>query len=198
LNLEYWRVPRYKEFYTNQYFLYDKEILIVNNKYNKEWNEPPINYIPVDVLDTVFSVLKDKYQIIYIRPSSYLDKKLHYSYDSNDDVDFDDYEMIRAKFRDVIIIDDLFQQDKFKEMNYNLLKCYLFASCNKYISVQGGANNLISYFAKEVVIYHRKGLEVVKGIYKTRSKLQSLTNDLNILHTDNYNILVDIIKKTYL
>jgi len=35
LNLEYWRVPRYKEFYTNQYFLYDKEILIVNNKYNK-------------------------------------------------------------------------------------------------------------------------------------------------------------------
>ena len=198
LNLEYWRIPRYKEYYTNQYFLHDKEILIIHNKYNKEWGEPPINYIPVDVLYTILTLLNPIYQIIYIRPNNYLDTKLHYSYDHNDNVDYNDYEMIRSTFKDVIIFDDLFQQDIFSNMNYNLLKCYLFASCNKYISVQGGANNLIFYFAKDVVLYHKKGFEIEKGIYKTRSKLQSLTNDIRITHTDNYNDFIDIIKKTYL
>ena len=105
--------------------------------------------------------------------------------------------MIRNKFPNVIIFDDLLNKTEFKNMNYNLVKCYLFASCTKYISVQGGANNLISYFAKKIIIYHKFGFEAQTNIYNVRSKLQSEFEDFSITHTNNYNNLLKIIKETF-
>ncbi len=197
LNLDYWIPPDYKKFYQNNYFNFDKGILVINNKYNSEWNSGPKNFINIQNLEEIINLLKDKYQIIYIKPNNELNTNLEFSFDTNKIINFNDFQMIRDKFNDVIIFDDLFNDEKFKSMNYNLLKCYLFASCDKYISVQGGANNLISYFAKNIVIYHKLGFEVKANIYSYRSTLQCPDNKLNIQHTDSYSHLITLIKNTY-
>jgi hypothetical protein len=196
LNPLYWIPPKYKEYYKNNYFNYDKEILVINNKYNIEWGQKPINFINITVLNNILNILSNKYIIIYIRPNNKLNL-LDYSVDHGTIIDFYDFDIIRKKFKDVIIFDDLLKQNKFKDMDYNLLKCYLFSSCDKYISVQGGGNNLISYFAKNMIIYHKRGFEASNNIYSVRSQLQCVENNLKIQHTDNYINFIDIITKTY-
>ncbi len=199
LNLNYWIPPTYKEYYQNDYFKFDKEILIINNKFNSEWNSGPKNFIDIHTLESILNLLKDKYQIIYIKPTYELDSNLQFSFDSNEILKYNDIDMTRKCFsKDVIIFDDLFKDDRYKHMNYNLLKCYLFSSCDKYISVQGGANNLISYFAKNIIIYHKEGPEIEKNIYSYRSGLQCPNNNLIIKYTDSYSIFIDFIKSIYL
>jgi hypothetical protein len=106
--------------------------------------------------------------------------------------------MIKKKFNEVIIFDELFNESRFSNMNYNLLKCYLFSSCTKYISVQGGANNLISYFAKNLIIFHKAGIEVKNNVYNIRSQLQCPENNLKLEYTDYYETYLNIICKTFL
>ena len=53
----------YKKHYANSIFLYNKPILVIANKYNIEWGEPPINFLSIEMLDAVIEKLKHKYQI---------------------------------------------------------------------------------------------------------------------------------------
>lgn len=198
LNLKYWIAPKYQLVYKNDFFKYDKEIIIVSNKYNIEWGKYPINFITIEYLERIFNLLKDRYTIVYIRPNEFINNKLEYSWDKNYQKEFRDFPIIKEKFNDVIIFDELFNEPRFSNMNYNLLKCYLFSSCTKYISVQGGANNLIAYFAKNIVIFHKEGMEIENNIYDIRSQLQCPENNLKIEYTDDYEIYLKMIINTFL
>ena len=204
LNLKFWKPPDYRTYYDNNkntYFHYDKEILIVNNKYNREWEalyNRPVNFLDLPTLHKIFTYLSPKYQVIYIRPTTSIQHEKEYSFDSNAQLKLNDFELIRTKFPNVILFDDLLNNDlRFQHMNYNLLKCYLLASCTKYISVQGGANNLFSYFAKSMLIYHKHGFEAEANVYTVRSKLQSTFEDFSITHKDNYDELIRSMKEMY-
>jgi len=56
--------PPYKEIYTNNYFVYDKPLLIIHNKFNEEWGKPPINYINKETLEEIFDFCSTKYTVI--------------------------------------------------------------------------------------------------------------------------------------
>lgn len=196
INLSCWLSPNYKKYYKNNLFKYDKELLIISNKHNIEWGSPPINFIDICCLEKIINKLSDKYQLVYIR-SHNIDSHLQYSYDETN-VDFNDFELIKNKYNDkVIIFNDLFQNSEFKHMNYNLLKCYLFSSCDNYICVQGGATNLISYFAKHMIIYHKRGNEIANNVYTHRSFLQSPYDDLILSYTGNYDWFIKYIDEKF-
>lgn len=203
INVKFWRAPEYRTYYEcqNPFLNSEQEILVVNNKFNREWEylfNKPVNYLNVPTLEKMFTYLCPKYQVIYIRPNAAIQKDKAYSFDANVQMKFNDFDMIRAKFPNVIIFDDLLNNDpRFTHMNYNLLKCYVLASCTKYISVQGGANNLLSYFAKSILIYHKHGFEAETNIYSVRSKLQSTFKDFSITHKNNYEELIQVMRQMY-
>ena len=70
LNYDKYIPPPYKLIYKNDFFVYDKPLLIIHNKFNDEWGMGPINFIDVDTLAKIFNLLNNKYTIIYIRPKS--------------------------------------------------------------------------------------------------------------------------------
>ena len=61
------RVPL-KSYYRNQVFVFDKPLLVIANKYNVEWDKPPINFLDIPTLDRIISAYRVTHQIIYNWP----------------------------------------------------------------------------------------------------------------------------------
>jgi hypothetical protein len=162
LDKRYWKVPEYKEYYKNNIFLYDKPLLIINNKYNIEWDTDPINFISAEILNELVTKLKDKYQIIYIRERNTESKK-GISGDTSPILDgLYDYEILETH-PEVITFNYLRKQ--YKNLSYNEIKCLIYANCDNYISAQGGGANILPYFACKTVILHKRGREITQGFY---------------------------------
>ena len=161
----YWLPVPYKTQFANTKFVFDKPLLIIQNKYNIEWGKIPFNFFSVEILDLIFSTLKDKYTIVYIRPTTKIDlSKYAFSIDTNEMLeDIHDYELIERKYKDsIILFDDLLLE---MNMNYNRLKLELYSSCDNYITTQGGNTHLISFFYKKLLILHKRGYELNSGAY---------------------------------
>lgn len=194
-----WIPPNYKLHFKNNYFDFsNKKIIVIHNKYNIEWNIKPYNFIPFDILEKIFILLAEKYQIVYIRPTNSMDNKLDYSWDNNKNLDLGEIDVIKNNYPNVMIFEDLFNDDKFKNMTYNQLKACLYSSTDDYISVQGGGNNFMAYFAKTMIVYHKRGYELGAKIYSNRSQLQCPSNNLKIDVAQDYDTLIELIKNTYL
>jgi hypothetical protein len=175
LDLRYWIAPQYKTHFKNNVFIYDKPLLIINNKYSIEWHQQPINFLNTNTIEELIKYFNDKYQIVYIRPVY----NINYVGFSNDDRvgytsnqmlihnDLKDFELLRS-YKNVLTIDDVFSSHRRinnKRMSYNEIKCMLYANCDNYITVQGGGTNMLPYFAKKTVILHKWGLELSRGFY---------------------------------
>jgi len=155
-NTKYWTPPPYKEvYYTPDAFQYEKPLCIIQNKYNLEWKENPVNYINTDCLHRLFTLLENSYQIVYIRPHSANDSQFGYSHDDNEEMELNDTEVL-TQHPQVIPWNSLQEQHSQRGWNYNELKLRLFASCTNYISVLGGNNYLNLYFAKKLLILRRR------------------------------------------
>lgn len=198
-NYNYMIFPNYKINYKNNLFKFYKPILIISNKYNIEWNMNPINFISIETLEIILLMLKDKYQIIYIRPSNEIKSDLKYSFDTNKYLEYNDLEFIKSKYNDeIIIFDELFKKEEFQDMTYNELKLNLFSSCTNYISVQGGGSHFISYFAKKMVLLHKCGNEIKNNVYDGWYKKTCIDNNLDIIiSTTNEDFIYQIKNKYY-
>jgi len=143
--------PPYKEVYKNDEMVFSRPICVIANKYNKEWNGPPVNYYPVDVLLRMIDELDD-YQVIYNRkvPNRYRDDQ--------EVLSLGDHEAIRSEFPDVLFLEDLGD-------DYNLTQLKVYANCDKFYSVQGGNSILASCFGGENTIYAVRGQELNTGVY---------------------------------
>jgi hypothetical protein len=181
----------YIDFYKNKFFVYEKPLLIIHNKYNNEWSEKPINFLDKNTLQEIFLKLKNKYQIVYIRPKVRNQNK-GYSDDHTDFVDdLKDYELIEEKFKEEIItFYDLLDNNKY---TYNELILHLFSNCKNYICVQGGNSYLISYFFQNMIVYHKRGDEITQTRNTYNGWIQKMNNikDKNLIVCNNYEILLD-------
>jgi hypothetical protein len=152
INTERWLPPPYKKIYQNSEFIYKKPILIIANKYNSEWGQEPVNYFDLDMLRYFFEEFGNDYQIIYNR----------YLIESDDSSvhNLGDYEMIRHEFPEVISMIDLHKNTAY---SYNELQLKVYANCDRFISIQGGASILASYFGGLNCIYAKHGFELISG-----------------------------------
>ena len=181
LNYEQWIPPPYKSFYKNDILKFDKEVLIIHNKFNKEWGSDPINYIDKITLQTLFEKFKDKYQIIYINPLL-----INIIADTAEALSLGD-DLLLEQYPEVLNFNSLYEQYK-QNYNFNELQLLTHANCDKFISVQGGASVLASYFGGINIIFSIKGTEFNKDSYNGYFKKFS---NSNIVHVTNYDNLID-------
>jgi hypothetical protein len=102
LNTQEWCPPPYSSIYKNDYFRFEKPIMIISNKYNIEWNKNPINYLDLDTIDTICKLYSDDYQIIYNRPLTQ-----NITNDNSNILDLGDHKFIKENHPKVKLIQDL-------------------------------------------------------------------------------------------
>lgn len=156
-----WIAPPYRSIYTNNTFRWPKKLCIVCNKYSAEPSvrfRRAVNFLPIPVLLKLLELLTPHYQVVYVRPT-------------NDDIvgdhqsirDLGEFEIIRARFPDVLTIQQLHAMHP--EFPFNELQMRLFANCERFVSVLGGSAFLASYFGGTNIVYAREGWEVSCNAY---------------------------------
>lgn len=168
LDKSQWKMPDYKSYYKKYELPFereDKPIVMIHNKYNEEWGRPPVNFLSLDTLDTLFTILKDKYTIVYNRPrpkNIVNDHNIHWSRKSDD---LGDYKLIEDIHTHVI---DLQRVCDFPEDpgDYNKYQMIVGAHTDKHISVQGGNSILASLFGGVNVVYAVRGHELENNSFR--------------------------------
>ena len=158
LNTSQWTPPPYRKQFANRRFVWDKEPLVIMNKFCIEWGERSYNFIDVPILEQIIATLKDRYQLIYCRP-----RTEDIVADDNAIRSFGDFDLIDRHFPEVLTIQRLHQQNP--DLSFNTLQFMVYANCRRFISVQGGTSVLASYFGGSNIIYVVKGDELTHGDY---------------------------------
>jgi hypothetical protein len=148
------KFPPYKEQFKNDIYKWGKPTVVIANRYTKEWNREPINYFDSITLDSLFTLLKKEYEIVYIAaevPKEMQDKDQR-------DLGLNDRGV--AEKHGVKVFQDI------KGDSWNLSLLQVFANCDRFITMNGGYSILASLFGGENIIYseentvpHTKELE---------------------------------------
>lgn len=145
-----WTPPPLKDYYKNKLPKISKPIIVINNKYNREWLQKPYNYLSLDFLKRFFDLFSHKYQIYYIRyKGNKFDDKIGYWDDHGAYGKFDDYELI-SKYNNITTIYDIITKYNY---SYNKAQLYMLANTKHIVSVNGGNAVLSAYFGEDLMIY---------------------------------------------
>jgi hypothetical protein len=186
LNYKEYLPPPYKLHFKNNIFLFNKELLIIHNKFNEEWNGPPINFIDKITLEKIFDYCCNKYTVVYLRAQS-----KNIVPDNSKIYELNEYNLL-DKYN-IIDGNKLYSEakNKYSINNFNHFQLLLHANCNNFISVQGGTAIFCSYFGGTNIIFAKKGGELGCGSYDGHFKKMS---NCNILHSNDYNKFFELIK----
>lgn len=153
-NMKKWLAVPLKAQYQNDIYKYDKPILIIANRYNMEWDGPPISFYGIPLLDFMISNLKEEFTIIYNRP-----KPENITIDNSDIYDLNEFEWLKEAHPEVVLMEDLYKENKGYAKNFNHLQLMVYANANYFISVHGGTAALASYFGGINLIISKQGPE---------------------------------------
>lgn len=153
-NMSKWLPVPLKAHYANDIYKYDKPTLIIANRYNMEWDGPPISFYSIEQLDFMISNLKKDFTIIYNRP-----RPENITIDNSDSYDLKEFEWLEREHPEVILMENLFKENKAKANNFNHLQLLVYANATHFISVHGGTAALASYFGGINLIISKKGPE---------------------------------------
>lgn len=143
-----WAQVPFKAHYKNDIFVFNKPILVIANKYNIEWDQPPINFLDIPTLDRIIRTYASKYQIIYNRPlpSQIVE-------DNSETMSLHEHSWLRKTYPEVLLMDDLFARYHPSVVNnYNHLQLMVYANCSHFISMHGGTAALASCFGGKNII----------------------------------------------
>lgn len=183
------RVPL-KAYYQNDVYVYDKPMLIIANRYNMEWGQPPISFFSLPMLSYFFTTLADQYQIVYNRP-----RPQNITMDNSDIYDLNEYDWIKAEYPEVILMEDLFAENKGLAHNFNHLQLMVYANASKFLSIHGGTATLASYFEGTNIILSKQGPE---HHFKCFSKLYPQFSGATIFHAKTDAEVKAFVEKHYL
>ena len=193
-----WTPPPYKEHYSKGWTTTDdKDIIVISNKYNEEWNSPPVNYLSLDFISKFISLFSDKYQIYYIRYNGEGWNKKDSIQNQNgyyDDVftpEFNDY--CCTIWGDVVTVYDFMEK---YNIGFNEAQLIIMSQAKHIVSVNGGNAVLSSYFGEDVMIYGNDNcISTDRGVWKTGSWLKELSGANIIGHLNEEELLRDCEKR---
>lgn len=188
-NMSKWAKVPLKDYYKNEIFVFDKPILIIANRYNMEWNGPPISFLSIELLDYIIVELRSKYTIVYNRPNPQ-----HIINDNSVVYDLNEHDWLRKTHPDVILMEDLFEENKSKVKNYNHFQLMVYANSECFISTHGGTAALASYFGGVNIILSKKGPE---HHFKCFEKLYPKLANTRIFHAKTDEELKDRIAQNF-
>jgi len=186
-NMHKWLPVPLKQRYQNEIFVYEKPILIVANRYNMEWDGLPIRFFDIPTLQFIFENLRAHYTIIYNRPLA-----TNITPDNSDIYDLNEFDWIRSKYPDVILMEDLFKENEQKVNSFNHLQFMVYANSKAFISIHGGTATLASYFGGINIILSKQGPE---HHFKCFQKLYPKFSGAKILHAKTDEELKHFIKE---
>jgi glycosyltransferase involved in cell wall biosynthesis len=173
-NIQKWEQVPLKETYQNTVYVYDKPILIIANRYNMEWDDAPVSFLSIAVLDSIIKKLKGQFTIIYNRPRSH-----NITVDDSVIYDLHEYEWLEQEHPDVILMETLYKENKANANNFNHLQLMVYANTSHFISTHGGTATLASYFGGINLILSKKGPE---HHFKCYQKLYPKLSGAKIFH----------------
>jgi hypothetical protein len=186
-----WIAPPYKKTYRNDIFRWPKELVIVCNKYTAEPSVSfgrVVNFLPVPVLVKLLELLTPHYQVVYVRPRAEDIVGDHQAIR-----DLGEFEVIRARFPDVLTIQQIHAAHP--QLSFNELQLQLFANCERFVSVLGGSAFLASYFGGTNVVYACKGWEVTCNAYANWFHLFS---GAKVLSARTHREYLEVIRREFL
>lgn len=150
---------------TNYLRDHHRPLFVVHNKYAREWRGDPINFIDLDSLERIFSILTKRFQVLYVRHRGD-GVSSGYSNDLDDVLKFDDLDLLRST-PGVLDFEDLFRAavvDGFRG-GVNSFKNLLYARSYHFMSVQGGgAHHCAMFSGSMLAVLHKRGREI-QGAY---------------------------------
>lgn len=173
-NIRKWEPVPLKKIYANEVYKFEKPMLVIANRYNMEWEGPPISFYSKEMLEFIISNYRDKYSIIYNRP-----RPKNIIIDNSDIYDLDEYDWLKAEHPEVVLVEDLFEKNLGKAKNFNHLQLMVYANADKFVSIHGGTATLASYFGGINLILSKKGPE---HHFRCYEKLYPKFSNAKILH----------------
>jgi hypothetical protein len=173
-DMKKWLPVPLKEMYQNDIYVYDKPTLIIANRYNMEWDGPPVSFFSLEILAFMISRLKQDYTIIYNRP-----RPENITGDNSAIYDLHEFEWLQKEHPEVILMEDLYKENKAKARSFNHLQLMVYANASRFLSTHGGTGCLASYFGGINLICSKKGPEAYFGCYQ---KLYTKLSNATILH----------------
>lgn len=189
-DMKKWLPVPLKEIYSNNIYVFEKPALVVANRYNMEWDGPPISFLSIEMLQFIFGNLKEYYTIIYNRPGAQ-----HITMDNSEIYDLNEFDWIKKNYPEVILMNDLFADNKGKANNYNHLQLMVYANCENFISIHGGTSVLASYFKGTNLILSKQGPEHTFGCFK---KLYPKFSGARIFHAKTDEELKSLVEKNFI
>jgi hypothetical protein len=148
-----WTPVPYRTQFANDVFQFSKPTLVIANKYNREWEQSPINFLSINILDQIIRACRDRFQIVYNRPLP-----RHISQDNSETLDLHEHDWLRQHHPDVLLMDDLFRQHHPQTVNnFNHLQLMVYANCQHFVSMHGGTAALASCFGGQNIILSNPG-----------------------------------------
>ena len=184
------RVP-FKSHYKNDRFVYDKPLLVIANKYNIEWDKPPVNFLDIPALDRIITACKSTYQIIYNRPLS-----TQIVLDNSEIMELNEHAWLREKHPDVILMHDLHEQYRSEVSSFNHLQLLVYANSDRFISMHGGTAALASYFGGINIILSHPGGGMEHHFNEYATIFPALSG-AQILHAKNTEQVFDYLNRYY-
>ena len=153
-----WHPPPLKEHFRAlplPFVLADPQLslVVVLNKYNREWKHAPVNFLSKELLGRIFSLLREHgLNVVYYRPLSADHEKVF---------ELGDLDFIRKAHPEVVLLSDVSST-----LSPNELLVRSLAHSRHVIFVQGGLAIAAGYFATEVLLLHKAGAEVKSHEYE--------------------------------
>ncbi|MBU0696303.1 MAG: hypothetical protein KKE39_07225 [Bacteroidetes bacterium] len=189
-NMNKWLAVPYKAHFKNNTYIFEKPPLMIANRYNEEWGDPPISYFSIEMLAYMIEKLKDRYTILYNRPIA-----KNITSDSSEVYDLKEYDWLRNKYPEVILMEDLYKENKIGANNYNHFQMLVYANIENFISIHGGTCCLASCFGGTNIILSKKGFEAYFGCFE---KLYPQLSGTKIFHAKTDEDLKNFIDTCYL
>lgn len=157
--------PPLKERYKNERFVYDKPIVCICNRINKEWNKDAINFFDAECLKKLFTLLSKDYHVVYFNIRG---KKQYY--DGPVPIDINDYELAREM--GIETIHELHENNP--DLSFNELQLMVMANSERFITMNGGYAILAAYMGGTNIIYSKQCNELkpeVNSFYSWYNRL---------------------------
>ena len=132
---------------------FDRPVLFIQNKFTVEWDEGPVNYIPLSSLRRLLELTANKFDVVYSRPR---ERAAGYSWDDGTACDYPD----RAVIKQFAHVTDFEAECEATGGNYNQTKLEVLAKSHIFVAVQGGGAHLLACFGESLLLLlHNAGEE---------------------------------------
>lgn len=158
-----------------------KYSIVLGNKYNKEWSQPPINYMSINLLKWIVKSVADKCantQVLYAR-NRMIAKDRSLDDAGSQDLPFDDYETLNNT-SNVVFLEDVVKNSS--SLSFNEIQMRAFAKHKCFASVHGGFAHLTVQFGEKHILWNKRPGH---SYDKFNARLSTLAGDVLTVDDDD-------------